>query len=131
MKEAREKDARDEMIERGENKIDEKFAAFTNRMAEDGVKTDFNSYSEGFNDGSDFALSLDPWVSVDERLPSEAGEYVFRTRVDNVTGAFCQTLMVQDDDPRFVGDWAKQVRQHYSHWMPIPPFAPADKGGEK
>lgn len=64
------------------------------------------------------------WVSVDERLPETAGEYLVvyhPCHWDNVSAKVCVGI----DSFRGKTAWAKKKYQRVTHWMPLP--APPEK----
>ena len=67
------------------------------------------------------------WVSVDERLPETAGEYLVvyhPCHWDNVSAKICVGI----DSFRGKTAWAKKKYQRVTHWMPLP--APPTKVDE-
>lgn len=59
------------------------------------------------------------WVSVDERLPETAGEYLVvyhPCHWDNVSAKICVGI----DSFRGKTAWAKKKYQRVTHWMPLP-----------
>ena len=63
--------------------------------------------------------SPNEWVSVDERLPETAGEYLVvyhPCHWDNVSAKICVGI----DSFRGKTAWAKKKHQRVTHWMPIP-----------
>lgn len=64
------------------------------------------------------------WVSVEERLPETAGEYLVvyhPCHWDNVSAEICVGI----DSFRGKTAWAKKKYQRVTHWMPLP--APPDR----
>lgn len=63
--------------------------------------------------------SPNEWVSVDERLPETAGEYLVVYHPcywDDVSAEICVGI----DSFRGKTAWAKKKYQRVTHWMPLP-----------
>lgn len=61
-----------------------------------------------------------PWISVEERLPSEIGTYLILKNTEN---GYVDLAQYRSD-----WGWHNCVFNDPTHWMPIPPI---EKGGEK
>ena len=91
--------------------------------------TPVSEFESGFNQGLNQAMwiithapTLTPqneWVSVDERLPDNKGEYLVAYHPciwDFVSDEIC----VGFDSFRGKTTWAKKKYQRVTHWMPLP-----------
>lgn len=76
--------------------------------------------SLAFKEGCNTALSLNPWVETSDRLPSEAGEYLwyFRDNGEEYSVAFFSPQYARSQIQKWVTD--------YSHWQPLPPAPPQE-----
>ena len=55
------------------------------------------------------------WISVDERLPEETGDYL----VYRLTGTMRKTRFIRTRDT--TGYWGGHLACDITHWMPLPP----------
>ena len=60
------------------------------------------------------------WISVEDRLPDEAGQYLVAFHPCHYDMVYADKTFVGMDSFRGKTSWAQRKYQRVTHWMPLP-----------